>query len=282
MFPEHTISMTTRQPAAAGSFYPGNKVQLEAQIMSLLDRARPESSGGTSVALISPHAGYQFSGLTAAYGYKLLIQHQFDSVVVISPSHREYFDGISVFNGEAYRTPIGILAVDHELRNRLVEGERDIHPSYYGHREEHAIEVQLPFVQATLRQVTILPIVMGDQRRDYCYLLGEKLAAILKGTRSLVIASTDLSHYHPYAEAVALDRIVIEAIGKFDHEKLMDDLEAERVEACGGGPTVAALIAASKLGANRIEILHHCNSGDVTGDHDRVVGYLSAIALRAN
>ena len=98
----------------------------------------------------------------------------------------------------------------------------------------------------------------------------------------LLIASTDLSHYHPYAIAQALDKIIIMDVARFDYEQMMQDLEMERAEACGGGPTVAVLIAASKLGANRVEVLHHCNSGDITGDHSSVVGYMSAAVLRAN
>lgn len=281
MFSAQSISNFIREPAVAGFFYPADRRRLESDIKSLLARAAPQPTAGSIIALISPHAGYQFSGLTAAHAYKLLKARQFDSVVVVSPSHREYFNGISVFNGQAYRTPIGMLSVDRDLREKLLEGETDILASMNGHRDEHAIEVQLPFVRETLGDVTILPIVMGDQRRAYCSLLGQKLGRILKGTSSLLIASTDLSHYHSYDEALVLDKTIIDAVNKLDHEKLMNDLESERVEACGGGPTVAVLIGAKILGADSVNILHRCNSGDVTGDRTRVVGYLSAVALRS-
>jgi len=266
----------------AGYFYPADRRTLTKEIESLLARATPGPSAGSIVALISPHAGYKYSGLTAAHAYKLLGSRHFDSVVVVSPSHREYFNGISVFSGEAYQTPLGTLSVDAELRDKLVDGEHDIRSSMHGHHDEHAIEVQLPFVQMTLGQTRILPIVMGDQRREFCSLLGEKLGKILKGTTTLLIASTDLSHYHPYDEAVAMDGMVIDAVREFDEKQLMNDLEQERVEACGGGPTVAVLTAAKRLGANCVKVLHHCNSGDVTGDREKVVGYLSAIVIRSH
>ena len=237
---------------------------------------------GTIVALIAPHAGYQYSGATAANGYKLLKERVFDSVVIVSPSHREYFDGISIYNGSAYNTPLGNLLIDERLREELVEGDTIIEVSHRGHRQEHAVEVQLPFIQKVLGEIKILPIVMGDQRREYCFHLGTKLSKILKEKNALLIASTDLSHYHPYAIAQALDRIIIMDVARFDYEQMMQDLEMERAEACGGGPTVAVLIAALKLGANRVEVLHHCNSGDITGDHSSVVGYMSAAVLRAN
>jgi AmmeMemoRadiSam system protein B len=132
-----------------------------------------------------------------------------------------------------------------------------------------------------LRQTKILPIVMGDQRREYCFHLGKRLGAMLAGKNVLLIASTDLSHYYTYEVANDLDKIIIDNMAAFDYEQLMSDLETERSEACGGGPAVAALLGAKQLGADTVQILSHCNSGDVTGDHGRVVGYLSAAILRS-
>ena len=271
-----------RHHTVAGTFYPGDKPTLDKEVDRLLAEASRKPINGTLVALIAPHAGYQYSGATAANGYKLLKDKMFDSVVIVSPSHREYFDGISVYNGVAYSTPLGNLDVQEQLRDELAASDDIIEVSNRGHREEHAIEVHLPFLQKVLGDVKILPIVMGDQRREYCFHLGEKLSNILKGKNALLIASTDLSHYHPYAIAKALDKIIIMDIARFNYELVMQDLEMERAEACGGGPTVAVLLAASRLGANRVQILHQCNSGDITGDHSGVVGYMSAAVLRSN
>jgi AmmeMemoRadiSam system protein B len=269
-----------RQAAVAGMFYPAEKKVLSGTLRRLLDEAPPGKPGRAPVAIISPHAGYQYSGATAAHGFRLLDGLAVEDVVIVAPSHREYFDGVSVFSGRAYRTPLGELAVAEALRTELLAGDDLIEASTRGHGQEHAIEVQLPFVQSVLGKVRILPIVIGDQRREYCYHLGERLGRILAGKNSLMIASTDLSHYHTYDVAEALDKVVIDDIAAFDDERLMDDLLAERAEACGGGPAVAVLAASKRLGADSVQILAHCNSGDVTGDRLRVVGYLSAAVLR--
>jgi hypothetical protein len=223
-----------------------------------------------------------YSGVTAAHGYSLLKGKTIDTVVIISPSHREYFEGICVFSGNAYRTPLGDVQVDINLRDELLNEDESLLRNILGHRQEHAIEVQLPFLQRMLGDVKILPIVMGDQKRSFCVRLGDTLAKVLRGKNILLVASTDLSHYFPYSVAEKLDKIFIEDVAKFNDEKLMSDLEKERTEGCGGGPTVAVLRAAKKLGAQKVHILHHCNSGDVTGEKDGVVGYLSAAIVRTH
>ncbi len=279
-----TLRATTavRPPAVAGMFYTGHATALEREVDELLSRARAATVPGTPVALIVPHAGYVYSGATAARAYALLRTKMFETVVIVSPSHREYFNGVSVYNGAAYRTPLGEMTVDADLRDHLLEKETLIEASVRGHGAEHAVEVQLPFLQKTLGDAKILPIVMGDQRREYCYHLGKRLAEVLSGRRVLLVASSDLSHYHPYDEAVSLDTIVIEDLRAFDPDRLMEDLESDRTEACGGGPAVAVLLAARALGADRVEVLYRCNSGDVTGDRDAVVGYVSAAAVRTH
>ncbi|HEV8539321.1 MAG TPA: AmmeMemoRadiSam system protein B [Bacteroidota bacterium] len=277
-----TASSTIRPPAVAGLFYPAQREVLSQNIKQLLAAAPTDIPGGALVALVSPHAGYQYSGPTAACAFSLLQSRRFDVVVIVSPSHREYFDGISIYDGKAYRTPLGDVMIDEELRARLLLDDTIIESSQLGHGEEHAVEVQLPFLQSIMGEVSMVPIVMGDQRREYCLHLGEKLAAVLKGRKALLIASTDLSHYHPHEIARNLDRIFIDDVAAFDCEGLMRNLELERTEACGGGPTVAVLLASRSLGADSVQVLHHCNSGDVTGEFNRVVGYLSAAVLQTN
>lgn len=270
-------STQVREPAVAGTFYPRNPTVLESQIEEFFRQIPPKNIPGQIIGLISPHAGFMFSGLTAAHGFNLLAGRTFRTVVIISPSHREYFDGISVYSGEAYRTPLGQVEVDRELREEIIRDHGSVEVSQFGHHEEHAVEVQIPFLQKVLPSFMILPVVMGDQRREYCFLLGERLGNVLKGGNILLVASTDLSHYYHYDVCRKLDSVFIDAVAQFDYDRLMEDLETERTEACGGGPTVAAMIAARKLGASKLEILHHCNSGDVTGNKSQVVGYLSAV-----
>ncbi|RCK71794.1 MAG: hypothetical protein IGBAC_0751 [Ignavibacteriae bacterium] len=275
-------SWNVREPAVAGMFYPVDKKSLMRQVVELFERAKPKKIKGQIKALISPHAGYVYSGLTAAYAYKLLENKKYDSVVVISPSHREYFDGISIFPGTYYRTPLGDVPLDLELCKLIIENESSIKLSQHGHIEEHALEVQLPFLQIILESFKLVPIVMGDQKKEYCYKIGDVLGKVLKNRNALIVASTDLSHYHPYDVANQLDKIAIDAIANFDYEKLLFELEEQNTEACGGGPAAAAMIAAKKLGANKVEIMHSCNSGDVTGDKDAVVGYMSAVVYEAH
>jgi hypothetical protein len=203
----------------------------------------------------------------------------YDAVVIVSPSHREYFDGISVYPGDGYSTPLGTVQINEELRTGLLNEFPPVVADVAGHRDEHAVEVQLPFLQEVLTHFSILPIVIGDQRREYCFGLGNALAGLLKGKNALLVASTDLSHYYPGEIASKLDEIMVEDVRSFNPESLMDHLESGRTEACGGGPTVAVMEALRHLGAKSMTILHHCNSGDVTGDYDQVVGYLSAVAV---
>lgn len=268
---------SVRQPAVAGMFYPAAPAELRRTLQALLREATPPTLHGAVTALVAPHAGYPYSGLTAAHAYRLLEGRSVATVVIVSPSHREYFPGVSIYDGDAYRTPLGDLAIAAELRSRLVEGDAVIEASSRGHRGEHAVEVHLPFLQTTLASSpSILPVVMGDQRPEFCRHLGARLAAVLSGQDFVLVASSDLSHFHPYEEANILDGSVIRTLERGDAERLMDDLGADRVEACGGGPIAAVLLAARALGAGRVRILHHCNSGDMTGDRRSVVGYVSA------
>jgi MEMO1 family protein len=272
-------SMTTSRPCAAcGQFYPSDPRELRSTVRELLTKATPRQLGGRIRGIIAPHAGYFYSGLTAACAYTLLTGENFSTVVIISPSHRAYFDGVSIYSGESYKTPLGTIPVDTELRDRLLKTTGTIHASEDGHGDEHAVEVHLPFLQVVLKSFTFLPIVIGDQRREYCYALGEALGETLIDRNALLIASTDLSHYYPSAIADKLDAVVADYVKRFDYESLMRDLESRRVEACGGGPTVSLMMALSRLGVRQMALLHQCNSGDVSGDKSQVVGYLSAAA----
>jgi len=267
-----------RKCVVCGQFYPAKPDELRENIRELIAAVDSPEIKEIVRGIIVPHAGYLYSGFTAAHAYALLQGRTYSTVVVVSPSHREYFDGISVYAGESYGTPLGTVEVNTELRERLLKCSDAVSASHAGHGEEHAIEVHLPFLQHVLGKFDLLPIVMGDQKREYCFALGEALAEILKDENVLLVASTDLSHYHPSSVANQLDAIVMEDVKKFDYEALMQDLEVQRTVACGGGPTVAMMLALRKLGAKKMTILHHCNSGDVTGDHSQVVGYLAAAA----
>ncbi len=235
------------------------------------------------VAVIAPHAGYIYSGSVAAYSYALLKGRRISRVVVIAPSHQESFGFSSIYDGEAFTTPLGQVPVDRAFAAGLVKASGLIRFSTRGHsiskdRPEHSLEVQLPFLQRVLGKFTLVPIVMGDQSYEACRALGLALAKSIQGTDTLIVVSSDLSHYHPYDDAVKLDRKTLRAIEEWDYLSLSQNFETNTWEACGGGPIVAAMIAAERLGARQARVLKYANSGDTTNDRTRVVGY-GAVAI---
>jgi len=268
-------SIKVREPAVAGAFYPGIKSSLQRTVKQLLDEAKPAEIKGRLVGLISPHAGYMYSGGVAAYGYKLLEGRSYDVVVIVAPSHHTYFKGSSIYPQDGYGTPLGIVEIDTTITGALLkEDSIDFRPE--AHLREHSLEVQLPFLQMTLKDLKIVPIVMGDQSLENCKRLAEAIVKVVKGRNVLLVASSDLSHFHTYEEAVRLDGVVLDDIEKFDPQSLASDLEARRCEACGGGPMITVMLAAHALGATKAKVLKYANSGDVTGDRSNVVGYVSA------
>lgn len=271
-----------RQPAVAGMFYDADPNTLQDHVDTLLDQAQGSKHSGTIIGLVSPHAGYMYSGLTAATGYRRLRGQTYDVVFLVGPSHRDLFNGVSIFPGDGYRTPLGDVPLDSEARNALLNQTETIKLSEAGHRAEHCLEVQLPFLQRVLGRFSFVPMIIGNQTSETCFELGEAMAAVATGRKVLLVASSDLSHYHPYDEAVRLDRRVIDAVESFNEEAFMGELEGDRLEACGGGPVVAVMRASKLLGASKSQALFYCNSGDTTGDRSGVVGYLSAAFLRVN
>ncbi|MBN1397388.1 MAG: AmmeMemoRadiSam system protein B [Bacteroidetes bacterium] len=269
-----------RPPAVAGMFYEKSPVELERRIGEMLGRVRLPEIKGNVKAVISPHAGYKYSGLTAAHVYKLIEGREYDCVITVGPSHQEYFDGISVYSGDAYETPLGEIPVNEDVRSELMEKEGSITASVVGHRREHSLEVQMPFLQYVLKKFSLVPIVMGNQQRHLCIRLSAALSKVMKDKNMLLVASSDLSHFHAYDEAVSMDKRVIKAVQEFDADAFIDGFENEQFEACGGGPIAVAMDTAKYIGARKVEILHYCNSGDITGDKSGVVGYLAAAFIR--
>ena len=265
-----------RESVAAGSFYPGNPDALRRQINKFLDNTELSKIEDIK-SIVCPHAGYIYSGQVAAYSYRQISGKKFDSIFIMAPSHSEYFDFISIFNGDAYRTPLGLAYVDKERSKILADKSSFIKLSEHGHRDEHSLEVQLPFLQVLFDDIKIVPIVIGQQNSRNIKELGSTIGNLFKNDNILIIASTDLSHYYEYNIAVSLDRKTEDLINNFDPENLMLEFLRNNVEMCGGGPVISAMIASKILGANSSKILNYKNSGDVTGDRNAVVGYLSAV-----
>lgn len=271
-----------RRPAVAGSWYSSDSLELKDQLENYLSAARdfqlPEILG-----LVSPHAGYVYSGPIAAYAYRQIEGRHYDIVVVVAPSHVEAFPFAAVYGRGAYQTPLGTIPVDVEVAKAIAENHARVKISDRGHRQEnlsrqeHSLEMQLPFLQLALGDFKLVPIVMGDQSDSIVNDLADALAEALRGKHALLVASSDLSHFHDYNEANRLDANLNKLVEQFDPRRLLEDLHYDKVEACGGGPICAVMEACRKLGATHAKVLKHANSGDTpAGDRYRVVGYTAA------
>jgi len=280
-----------RPAAVAGSFYPADPAELTSMIDGLLAQATPQPITDPLLAVVAPHAGYPYSGPVAAYTYATLKGRKYARVVVIAPSHYEGFDFTSVYDGDAYATPLGKVPVDKDFAAKLVKMNSTMQLSGRGHNAtaaggEHAIEVQLPWLQRVLGDFEIVPIIMGDQSYESSRALGVALAKLIKsdpkGGETLVLASSDLSHYHPYDEAEKIDHKTLNALVAWDYFSMSRNFQTRIWEACGGAPIVATMIYAERMGANQARVLKYANSGDVTGDHARVVGYSADVFVKAH
>jgi len=272
------MTSVLRRAAVAGSWYPGTASALNAEVDSYLDTAPAAPPPGRLVALVSPHAGLRYSGPVAAYGYGLL-RGVVDglTVVLVGPSHHAAFDGVALHARGGWDTPLGRAAIDEEIAQALLDADRVVFDDPGVHRDEHSLEMQMPFLQRVVPGLRIVPLLMGSQSRREVEALGAALGKALAGRRALLVASSDLSHYQPAAVANRLDAVVVDAVGRFDDESLLRRLETHDNVACGGGPVVAVMKAARALGADQSSVLKYGDSGDV-GERDKshVVGYLSA------
>lgn len=269
-------SMNVRPSPIAGSWYPGSAPALAEAVESHLSSASVSNVRGDLVALVAPHAGLMYSGPVAAHAYRLLRGRSFDVAVLVGPSHFVGFDGAAVYASGAFETPFGRVPVDAECADALLRASPVVHEDAAAHRREHSLEMQLPFVQHLAPALPIVPVLMGYQTEHTAARLAEALAAALEGRRALLIASTDLSHYHDGRTASQLDAVVIDCVGRFDADALQRALVHRPEHACGGGPTVAVMRAAKQLGARDAVVLDYADSGDVTGDKSSVVGYMAA------
>jgi len=271
------MNNNVRMPAVAGLFYPLDATELSEQITNLLDSNKLDKKFNNILGIVVPHAGYIYSGKSAAIAYNVLKENNdFETAIILSPSHHEYFSGISIFDGDFYRTPLGDVPINKELATEIVNLSKTITFSNKGHKKEHALEVQLPFLQMIKKEFNIVPIVIGDQSAEFIQDLSNVLAQIYDG-RIILIISSDLSHFHSKKKAFELDKIVVDRINNMEFPELYNDLANNNCEACGGGGIVALLECADIIGDYKAEVLSHTHSGDVSNDNSSVVGYLSAV-----
>lgn len=282
------MALKVRRPAYAGSFYEGTSQSLRTQIEDCFTgKLGPGTLPKTAdsklrqmVGLISPHAGYMYSGPVAAHGYHHLAQDgRPDSVVIFGPNHQGIGSGLAIVKDGTWRTPLGDVEIDAETAETITRESGIVDVDDVAHSREHSIEVQLPWLQYLYgSRFRFVPICFLMQDLESSQDVGLAVAKALKNKNALVIASTDMTHYEPQKSAETKDKAIIAAALQLDERKLYSEVEGRRVTMCGYGPVVAAITAAKELGARSGKLMCYKTSGDVVGDYSAVVGYAS-IAL---
>lgn len=271
-----------RKSVVAGSWYTDNPDLLHKEISRYLENSKVANIKGEILALISPHAGYQYSGFVAANAYKQVMGKRYDAVIVLAPSHRELFYGASVFNKDGYETPLGIVPVEKDIANAIIEYHDKFRFTWEGHRQEHSLEIQLPFLQVAIPDLKIVPIVFWDHSWENCKLLADAITKAIQGKNVLLVASSDLYHGESYDECKAMDARTMELVTALQPEALCNTFQSREIMACGAGGIVVAELVAMNLGANKAKVLYQTNSGDVTRQKEGyVVGY-AAVAIYKN
>ncbi|MFA5337750.1 MAG: AmmeMemoRadiSam system protein B, partial [Candidatus Omnitrophota bacterium] len=265
-----------KHPEFSGSFYPDKASEVNKFIDSALNETIAPAADKEVIGILVPHAGYVYSGKIAAAAYKTVEGRQFDTVVIISSAHQHYLEGIAVYPEGTLETPLGNLEIDRDSAEALRPLDFSVTDTRYFLRE-HPIEVQLPFIIKTTKNAKILPIIIGKTSLKNLKNLAEELYKISQKKQILIIASSDLSHFHTYDEAVAMDKETIGFIKNKDIDYLWTSEEYAQDLACGIYPIIT-LIHYSNLKDAQIDILKYANSGDASGDRDKVVGYAAAVS----
>ena len=268
-----------REPAVAGQFYPGTKDGLNKTVTRLLKSVTTADISGQVIGIVSPHAGYDFSGAVAAHGYKLISDLGFETVIMIGPSHRVFFEGAAVYDQGTWKTPLGDVEIDAKLAKEIISSNpQRIKSLPHVHNQEHSLEVQIPFLQKTLKDFKIVPIMLVEPRFEDCQILANAITNLVKDKSILLLASSDLYHGYSYDECVDIDKKTLGLIEKLDAKGLYDALITGKAQACGGMPIVVVMLASQKLGADKAKILKSTNSNEVMGEiGGYCVGYGSAV-----
>lgn len=274
-----------RKPAVAGSFYDGSAAGLRRQIEDCFKHplgpgALPGSARAVErriLGLVSPHAGYIYSGPVAANGFfQIAAEGTPQTVVILGPNHRGLGAAVAVGGQDAWQTPLGSVEIDVEVGQAIVSATRWARLDDLAHSMEHSIEVQVPFLQYIYENgFRIVPISMLRQDWEVSRELGRAVAAALKGKNAVIIASSDFSHYESQSMASKKDHLALEAILNLEPERLEETVISHSITMCGPGPVMSMLTACKALGAKKARLLRYATSGDITGDHSQVVGYAS-------
>ena len=267
-----------RKAVIAGTWYPGDATQLKTDIDRYLHNARVVDINGNILGIVAPHAGYVYSGQVAAHAYRAVQGKTFDAVILIGPSHRVPFRGASIYSGEGYETPLGVMPVDVTLAGKIASYSNGVVSLVSDDRSpENSLEIQVPFLQRIFGTTPFVPVLMGTQDMATCRALSDAIIQAVGDKGVLIIASSDFSHYHGYTKAVEMDSAALGYIEEMNQEGFLRSIESGRCEACGAGAITVTMMVARAMGANTGKVLEYMNSGDITGDKSGVVGYAAVV-----
>lgn len=270
--------LPVRQPAVAGSFYSADRNVLFSQIDGFLNQVSKTEKRPS--ILIVPHAGYQYSGQVAAYGFKQLVSSGVTKVIILGATHKVPFSGAAVYEKGFWQTPLGQVKADAELASKIIESSPLLFANQDYHQKEHSLEVEIPFLQKVLTNFEIVPISMGNKDKELINALVEILAKNFD-SQTILVVSSDLSHYPSYEDAKKIDSQTISAVLSGETTNLDQTISQSMAAgifdlstcACGEGPIKVGMKLAKRLGIDDIRLIKYANSGDMTGDKERIVGY---------
>jgi len=279
--------LNLRRPAVAGSFYAGDSKSLNMQIENcFLHKIGPgeiplvnTKKENNIIGLVSPHAGYIYSGPVAANGfYQIALDGKPDTIIILGPNHRGFGEDISIMVEGKWKTPLGELEIDTDIAEKILKNSKIIKNDKKAHQYEHSIEVQLPFIQYIFgKNIKFVPICMTRQDINTDIEIAQSICSSVVDKNILIIASSDFTHYEPQEYAENVDKQAINAIIEFNPKKLYDMIYHQNLTMCGPGPITVMLIVCETLGAKKAELLKYATSGDVSGMFNQVVGYASII-----
>jgi hypothetical protein len=275
--------MSVRRPSVAGAFYPAKPGRLKKLIENCFNHTlgpgslpSKRSQNRNILSIVSPHAGYIYSGPSAAHGYfNLAEQKKPDTIIILGPNHTGWGSPISMMGEGAWETPLGHVPINEDLAKEIFNKSELIDLNETAHTREHSIEVQLPFLQYIYGDFKFIPICMGIQDLETSKEIGKTLAKIGQSNDILIIASSDLSHQETQETANRKDKLVLDSILGLDEIELQRQIFLHRITACGYGPISTAVVASKLLGAQKAELLSYYTSGDIIGQYSGVVGYAS-------